>query len=51
MSQEDVQHLGRVFEIFTERDLDWAAPSEFIDPEIICYATKQDALEAVRLRE
>jgi ketosteroid isomerase-like protein len=35
MSENVEQRLGRVFELFTEADLDWDVLSELVDPEIV----------------
>ena len=35
MSEENVERLSRVFELFTEPDLDWEALSEFVDPDVV----------------
>jgi ketosteroid isomerase-like protein len=35
MAEENVERLSRVFELFTEPDLDWESLSEFVDPEVV----------------
>ena len=35
MSQEDVQRLGRLFELMSEPEMDWEALHELVDPDIV----------------
>ena len=35
MSQENVELLGRMFELFSERELDWDALFELLGPDIV----------------
>jgi len=35
MAEENVERLSRVFELFTEPDVDWEALSEFVDPGVV----------------
>ena len=35
MSQEDVQRLGRLFELMSEPGMDWEALHELVDPDIV----------------
>ena len=35
MSQENVERLGRLFELFSEAELNWEAISELVDPDIV----------------
>jgi len=35
MPQENVERLGRLFELFSEVELNWEAMSELVDPDIV----------------
>jgi ketosteroid isomerase-like protein len=35
MSQENVERLGRLFELFSEAEWNWEAISELVDPDIV----------------
>jgi ketosteroid isomerase-like protein len=35
MSQEDVQRLGRLFELMSEPEMDWDALQEVVNPDIV----------------
>jgi len=35
MEQEDVQRLGRVFELMSEPEMDWEALQELVNPDIV----------------